>query len=137
MPDTGSPSLDWPIYQSGLTRELRRCICQLAARQRVEKVSSEDPLALPPARQAAIHQSFGPLRQRSPNLGSESRLGKLRLLAPNELSIEPGGTWGNNLTFQRQSGKCPYLEIGNGGVPRIIGAGAVEIVLGYTPPAIG
>jgi hypothetical protein len=29
---------------------------------------------------------------RSPNFGSKSLLGKLRLLAPNELSIEPGGS---------------------------------------------
>ena len=91
----------------GLTRELRCCICQLAPGQRVEKVSSEDRLSLSPARQTAIQQSFGPLRQRSPNLGSESRLGKLRLLAPNELSIEPGGTRGNNLTLERQWGKRP------------------------------
>jgi hypothetical protein len=77
------------------------------------------------------------LRQRSPNLCSESRLGELRLLVPNELSIEPGGTRGNNLPFEREWGECPYLDVGSGGVPHIIGAGAVEIVLGYTPPAIG
>ena len=94
-------------------------------------------MALSPARQAAIHQSFSPLRQRSPNLGSESCLGKLRLFALNELSIEPGGSRGNNLTFEREWGERPYLDIGIGGVPHIIGAGAVEIVVGYTPPAIG
>src|SRR5260370_37741568 len=99
--------LDWPICQPGLTRDLRCCTCQLAPGQRVEKVSSEDRLSLSLARQPAIHQSLGPLRQRSPNLGSESCLGKLRLLAPHELSIEPGGTRGNDLAFQWQSGKRP------------------------------
>ena len=47
--------LDWPKCQPGLTCDLRRCIRQLAPRQRVEKVSSEDRLALSPARQTAIH----------------------------------------------------------------------------------
>jgi hypothetical protein len=99
--------LDWPIYQSGLTSDLRRCIRQLAPRQRVEKVSSEDHLTLSPARQTAIHQSFGPLRQRVPNLGSESCLGKLCLFALHKLSIEPSGTRGNDLPFERQAGKRP------------------------------
>ena len=94
-------------------------------------------MTLSSARQTAIHQSFSPLRQRSPNLGSESRLGKLRLVARSELSIEPGGTRGNNLRLQRQSGQRPYLDIGSGGVPHIIGAGAIEIVRGYAPLAIG
>jgi hypothetical protein len=88
--------LDWPICQPGLTRDLRCCIRQLALGERVETVSSEDHLALSPVRQTAIHQSFSPLRERSPNLGSESCLGKLRLFAPHELSIEPGGTRGND-----------------------------------------
>ena len=77
------------------------------------------------------------MRKGSPNLGSESRLGELRLFALHELSVEPSGTRGNNLAFERQSGKRAYLELERGAVPHIIGAGAVKIIFGYTPPSIG
>ena len=94
-------------------------------------------MALSPARQTATDQLFGPLLQRSPNLAAESRLGKLRLFTLHQLSIEPGGTRGNNLAFERQAGKRSHLQIERSAVLRIIGASAVKVILGYIPPTIG